>query len=126
MEFSKIAQESNKVFTEIIGKCWEDESFKQSLIESPEATLEAYTGSPVRLPEGVQLVVNDQTDDNVIYFNIPPQVTDGNLELSDEQLEMVAGGDVIALGTLIVTALCAGAAGGYLFGSDLWGDDDCK
>ena len=93
MNFNNTIQESNKVFSAIVSKAWEDADFKQRLVSSPEATIEEFTGSPVQLPAGAKLVVNDQTDTSTIHLNIPPQVKVDDLELSDEQLEAVAGGD---------------------------------
>lgn len=82
-----------EVMNNIISKCWEDADFKSQLIKDPVATIEKFTGEPVALPEGMKLVVNDQSQDsNVTYLNIPAEPNLEDLELTDEQLELVSGG----------------------------------
>ncbi len=81
-----------EVYNQVISKCWEDESFKQALIADPVATIERFTGRQVSLPEGTQLVVNDQTDARFAHINIPPQPNMEDVELTEDQLDVVAGG----------------------------------
>jgi hypothetical protein len=90
----------------IITKCWEDSKFKAELIKSPVHTLEKYSGTKVDVPAGKELVVIDQTDNSKIYLNIHAKPDFDNLELSDEQLELVAGGEFF-----IGAAICGVAAG---------------
>lgn len=87
MEFTS----EQKQYAEIVQKAWEDGSFKAELIDNPVATIEKLTGKKLNLPEGKTLIIRDQTDESVVYINIPakPQI---DAELSEEQLEMVAGG----------------------------------
>ncbi|MEW7281258.1 NHLP leader peptide family RiPP precursor [Aquimarina sp. 2201CG1-2-11] len=84
--------DQEKVLQEVITKAWEDSSFKQELINSPEAAIEKLTGKKVRIPKGKTLVVRDQTDESTIYVNIPEQQSFDDVELNEEQLEAVAGG----------------------------------
>ena len=106
MELNKKQEESQELMNVIITKCWEDASFKQQLIANPEETIKNLTGKDVNIPEGRKLVVNDQTNDGFIHLNIPAQPNLADLELSDEQLESVAGG---IIPVLII-------AGGFLIG----------
>ena len=76
----------------IIGKAWEDKSFKQALIDSPIEAIKKATGETVIVPEGKRMVVRDQTNESVIYINIPAEPKLDDVELSEEQLEAVAGG----------------------------------
>lgn len=76
---------------QLLQKAQQDAEFKQRLIANPVAALEDFTGKELTLPEGKTLVVRDQTDESTVYFNIPPNPND--MELTDEQLEVVAGGD---------------------------------
>lgn len=77
---------------QIVQKAWEDADFKRELVANPTAAMEALTGHRFEVPEGQKLVVVDQTDESTIYFNIPRQVNIDSLELTEEQLEQVAGG----------------------------------
>jgi hypothetical protein len=85
-----------KVYGEIVQKAWEDTQFKNDLMTNPIETIEKFTGNKVNLPAGQTLVVKDQTDDSIVYLNIPRKVTIDELELTDEQLEMVSGGTDVA------------------------------
>ncbi len=55
-------------------------------------TIEKLSGAKVVLPEGKELVVVDQTDKSKIYVNIPAEPEVENLELTEDQLEEIAGG----------------------------------
>lgn len=79
-----------KILNEIILKAWEDDTFKQSLIQDPIKTIEETFNKKLKLPEGKNLVVKDQTSGEVVYINIPQKLK--NVELTEEQLEAVAGG----------------------------------
>ena len=86
-------------FQAVFTKVWDDPSYKERLISNPEKTIEETTGESLPVPEDVQFVVNDQTDPSVIYINIPPKFELKDFELTDEQLELVAGGEGIVVGT---------------------------
>jgi hypothetical protein len=89
MEFTQ----EQKVYAEIVQKAWEDATFKKELIANPVATIEMFTGKKVNLPAGKTLVVRDQTDDSIVYINIPVASKQSvDEELNEEQLEVVAGG----------------------------------
>ena len=89
MEFTP----DQKLYAEIVQKAWEDATFKKELTANPVAAIEKLTGKKLNLPEGKTIVVRDQTDESVVYINIPAaskQMDD--VELNDDQLEAVAGG----------------------------------
>jgi hypothetical protein len=44
------------------------------------------------LPPEKKMVVRDQTDDSMVYNNIPAKVDFDNMELNEEQVEAVTGG----------------------------------
>ena len=75
----------------LIEKSVEDESFRQRLIEDPKAAVEQELGT--RLPEEVRVVTVEETADT-IYLVLPgtPMAGAEGVELSDQQLESVAGG----------------------------------
>jgi len=93
----------------IISKCWEDSKFKAKLVANPIETIESFIGQPINIPEGKRLVVVDQSQNpNVLYFNIPAEPNLDDFELTDEELEAVAGGSHVAcfaLGMLIMNTL---------------------
>ncbi|WP_367393036.1 TOMM propeptide domain-containing protein [Lewinella sp. LCG006] len=82
---------SQEGYGRILKEAWGNADFKQRLVANPVATIEAFTGKEFNLPEGKTLVVRDQTDESTVYINIPPDTSE--MELTDEQLELVAGGD---------------------------------
>ena len=105
MEFTK----EQKMYAEIVQKAWENTEFKKEFVANPIAAIEKHFGKKLNLPEGKTLVVRDQTDESTVYINIPsePKKVD-DLELSEEQLEVVAGGKTypgltVVLPTIIFT-----------------------
>jgi len=77
----------SKKMHQVIAKCWSNESFKQKLLADPSATLKA---EGVTVPEGVSDKALDNTD-KVVHVVVPAKPTD----LSDDDLDKVAGGTVI-------------------------------
>lgn len=85
-------QRKQEVIEAIVSKAWEDTGFRKELLADPVRTIEKLTGVKVVLPEGKSLVITDQTDKSNIYVNIPAEPEVENMELTEEQLEAVAGG----------------------------------
>jgi hypothetical protein len=74
----------------IIQRSLEDETFRRRLLENPRAAVEEELGS--RLPEGVQVMAVEETADT-IYLVLPSaSPVEAGGELSDQDLEAVAGG----------------------------------
>ena len=75
----------------IIQRSLEDDAFRQRLIEDPKAAVEQELGT--RLPEEVRVVTVEETADT-IYLVLPstPMAGSEGGELSDQELESVAGG----------------------------------
>ena len=119
MQLTKQQQKMQELQNTVIAKCWEDDSFKANFLANPISAIKDLTGETLRTPDGKKLVVVDQTDNSMIYFNIPAMPDLDNLELTDEQLELVAGG----IAPLIVfTYFAAAATVGGLIG-DAFGND---
>ncbi len=106
-----------KLYAQVVQKAWEDNQFKSELMANPLEAIEKLTGEKLIVPQGQTLVVKDQTDKSTVYFNIPRKIDTENLELTDEQLEMVAGGtDVLFWGGVgIGTAFAGAVIAGYLY-----------
>lgn len=99
MELTK----NQKIISKIFEKAWVDAEFRRQLNANPVEAIKQATGESLELPEGRELKVVDQTDAGFVYLNIPPKPNMDEIELTDEQLELVAGGggdgDVAAMGT---------------------------
>lgn len=98
----------------LIRKSWESEDFKKDLINNPAATIKSFTNNASL--NSMKILVEDQSDSNFIFINIPKKLNFESIELTDEQLEIVSGGEILAsvgVGALIVGAGLAGAALGY-------------
>jgi hypothetical protein len=85
-------KKEEEVLRLIISKAWEDINFRKSLIDNPITAIESLTGAKIVLPEGKTLVFNDQTDKSKVYVNIPSEPDIEDIELTEEQLEIIAGG----------------------------------
>lgn len=83
---------NQKIVSKVLEKVWEDEGFKHELIDDPTTVIKEAFGEELDLPEGKSLVVVDQTDDSKLYFNLQPKPDMDEIELTDEQLELIAGG----------------------------------
>jgi hypothetical protein len=93
MEFTQ----EQKTYAEIVQKAWESPEFKSELTANPVAAIEKLTGRKLNIPAGKTLVVRDQTDESTVYINIPAKQVSDDLELSEEQLETVAGGTITTI-----------------------------
>lgn len=117
MQITKEQQtKGEKLYQELVAKAWEDATFKEQLISNPKEAIGSFSKKAMVLPEGMNVVVEDQSDVDTIYFNIPRQVDVDNLELSDEQLEMVSGGElpVAVFLTYVAVGATIGATAGLL------------
>ena len=73
---------------EIIAKALKEPAFKQELLSNPKAAIEREVGQP--LPPDVEIQVVEETP-TTLYLVLPSTSTVPR-ELSDQQLESVAGG----------------------------------
>lgn len=97
MERTKKQKKTQELLQRIVRKAWEDKAFKVALMSNPIEAIEEITGEKIDLPKGKQLVIKDQTDESIIYINIPAKPKMKDMELSEEQLEALAGGAIFGL-----------------------------
>jgi Nitrile hydratase, alpha chain len=77
--------------TALIEKCWKDPEFKKQVISDPKGMLERHTGQ--KLPPEMKIFIHEE-DTKTLHFSIP-RAPAKLAELSEEQLERVAGGQVV-------------------------------
>jgi hypothetical protein len=88
----------------IIAKAWNDEAFKKSFLDDPKATLNSVFHAD--LPANLQVEALEETP-NKLYITLPSEKPPD--ELSDEQLESVAGGECVVTTTCVIGGLIIGA-----------------
>lgn len=125
MELNAKQEELKKDLTTLVAKAWTDENFKTQLIKEPRVTAEKLLGKKLNLRDDVELVVNDQAAPSKFYLNIPARPDLDSIELTEEELEMVAGGSdddltagevaaaVVAGTTIVATELFHGLTGNF-------------
>ena len=86
--------EAEDPIAQLIARASQDAALKQELLNSPKTVIQQEVG--ISLPEGSDVKVVEETDNNA-YIVLPVLPVDSdNEELSEEQLEAVAGGFVWA------------------------------
>ncbi len=73
----------------LIEKSMKDENFRKQLIENPSATIESETS--IKIQESIKIKVLEE-DNNSFYIILPAQNNETEDELTDSELEHVAGG----------------------------------
>ena len=88
----------------LIAKTWQDEAFKQQLINNPKAVYAQELGQEI--PESLKIEVLEESA-NTVYLVLPrkPEVASVEAELSEEALEAIAGGDwgIVSKSWFIIT-----------------------
>ncbi len=93
MELTEEQKNFQNDLARALHKAWESNEFKNKFIESPLDAIEELTGSRPQFKSGSKMIVVDQSEANTFYFNIPAKPNTEDVELTDDQLEHVAGGD---------------------------------
>jgi hypothetical protein len=86
-----------EILQSVVKKAWKEPAFKNNLIQNPVATIENYLGHPINLPNGKNLAFVDQTDATTIFINIPAEPNMEDMELNEEQLDVVSGGEGVPI-----------------------------
>src|SRR5215470_2203339 len=88
----------------IVALAWQDDDFRRKFVADPKGQFEERLGT--KLPASLKMTVHEENE-NSLYFVIPMKPKTNLSELSDEELEKVAGGtDVVGFVVLsvVVTA----------------------
>ncbi|ACC81662.1 NHLP leader peptide family RiPP precursor [Nostoc punctiforme] len=83
------AQTRQDIEARIIAKAWKDEAYKQELVTNPKAVIEREFG--VEFPADVNVQVLEENPTS-LHFVLPISPVAIAQELSEEQLEAIAGG----------------------------------
>ena len=59
-------------------QCHQNEALKQALLKNPIKTLEKLTGKPNNRPKEYAVIVEDQSNPDCIYFNIPAKTNNNS------------------------------------------------
>lgn len=87
----------------VLDRALADPDFRTKLVASPHGSLSELYG--VTIPENADVKVFEEADDSH-YVVIPPDMSSISQELTDEQLEAVAGGWFVQL---MWTTFCVGS-----------------
>lgn len=87
----------------IVALAWKDEAFRKAFLADPKGEAERRLGT--KLPAGLKIAAYAE-DANHLHFVIPRK-PEGLAELSDGDLEKVAGGIDAVVATIIASAVTA-------------------
>ena len=88
-------EEFQKAYGKVVAKAWADPDFKAKLLADPKTVLKE---NGLEFPEDVELRVEENTD-KLVHLILPPEPAE---QLSEEELEKVAGGSMPTLDTCVV------------------------
>ncbi|MEH1770608.1 NHLP leader peptide family RiPP precursor [Nostoc sp.] len=83
------AQTRQDIEARIIAKAWKDEAYKQELLTNPKAVIEREFGVEFPADVNVQILEENPTS---LHFVLPVSPVSIAQDLSEEQLEAIAGG----------------------------------
>jgi hypothetical protein len=95
----------------LVAKAWKNESFKQELLNNPKSVIAQEFG--VEIPKQLNIEVMEE-DANTLFITLPMRPDLSGLELSDQELEAVAGG--LTPGIAAGVGIIAGLAGAGISG----------
>ena len=91
MDFKEAVRKRKEFETKLITKALEDENFRRELLSNPKAVIEKEAGQTI--PEGVEVKIVEEAPNSVtIVLPRKPSESETTEELTDDNLEKVAGG----------------------------------
>src|SRR5262245_62017027 len=104
----------------IVALAWQDDDFRRKFVADPKGQFEARLGT--KLPASLKMTVHEENE-NSLHFVIPAKPKANLDELSDEQLEKLAGGTDIITTIAIAVASVVITAGGVSLAQEFsgWG-----
>ncbi len=105
---SEATKTRNDIEKELVLKAWEDEEFKQRLVSDPKAAITEMFG--VEVPDVIDIKVVEE-DMKTLYVRLPMKPVSED-ELTDEQLEAIAGGACVVIAAVAGAVAIVGVAGG--------------
>ena len=87
-----------KKYGQLVARAWSDPAFKKRLVSDPAGAAKEYD---IQIPAGMEIKVVEDTE-TVRHVILPPRPS--AQDLSDEQLEQVAGGGCTACGATVMAA----------------------
>lgn len=106
----------------IIEEAQNSESFKSNILANPKKAIAEKFPEIPKFENDVEIMVEDQSSSEYVYINIPRKVNFEDIVLSDEDLELVAGGATPGGAAAILTTVgCGVALGVCLIVGVIWG-----
>jgi hypothetical protein len=110
---TEAASDRQEIERRIVQRSLEDEAFRKQLLDDPRAAIGEEIGAP--LPDEVQVVAVEETADT-IYLVLPHSGSSAGQdpeEVSDQDLEAVAGGGVATQNTCVSGENTCSTCGGW-------------
>lgn len=106
MEQKTTTSQNDEVMAKLLARSATDADFRRKLVESPRAAFAEFTGRPESEFENVNVrFVENKAQATFVL----PAAVDASAELSESELEAVAGGSEIIGGALLVGAILTAA-----------------